>query len=445
MGGAMPQGEFGFNSSKDRFPAEKKPPAPAHEPPAESAPGENILTVTQVTKIIKDVLDRGVGKVWVVGEVSRPTYNASGHVYFTMKDAGAQLPAACFRGVAGRLKFKLEQGMEVVAFGRIDVYLPHGKYQLIVERIEPKGVGALQIAFEQLKKKLEAEGLFKQERKRPMPFLPMNIGIVTSPTGAAIRDILNILDRRFPRVHVRIYPVRVQGEGAAAEIAAAIADFNSLPELSDTEVLIVGRGGGSIEDLWPFNEEITARAIAASRIPVISAVGHEIDYTISDFVADLRAPTPSAAAEMVLPAWDDLVGTLEKNRRRLDLALQNTVGFLTMEVSRIARTRVFRMPFERIEGEMQTLDDLNRSAANAVKNILARTKDKAAASAARLENLSPLKVLGRGYSVTTGASGAVLKDSRSASAGDTVFTRLAKGAIESRIVEVKHDGEKKKI
>ncbi|HNT33227.1 MAG TPA: exodeoxyribonuclease VII large subunit, partial [Candidatus Aminicenantes bacterium] len=257
----------------------------------------HVYSVTEITQVIKAALETAVPQVWVVGEISNCRRHPSGHIYFTLKDAGAALSAAVWKSNAARLKFELRDGQQVVCRGRIDVYPPRGSYQLNVDQVEPKGKGALQLAFEQLKEKLRAEGLFDPARKKKIPLLPKTIGVVTSPTGAALIDILRTIDRRFAKVRIVIYPARVQGAGAAAEIVEGLEFLGGRPGI---DVIIVGRGGGSIEDLWAFNEEPVARAIAASPVPVISAVGHEVDFTIADFVADIRASTPTAAAEMVV-------------------------------------------------------------------------------------------------------------------------------------------------
>ena len=272
-----------------------------------------VLTVTELTRLIKAALESEVGTVWVEGEVSNLRQPSSGHLYFTVKDANAQITAVLFRGDQQRLKFKPRDGLQVRVYGEISVYERSGNYQIIVRVLEEAGKGALQAKFEELKEKLQKEGLFDPARKKAIPLLPRHVGVVTSPTGAAIHDILNVISRRFPNLHLVLAPVKVQGEGAAREIAAAIEFLN---RRGGFDVLIVGRGGGSLEDLWCFNEEIVARAIAASRIPVISAVGHEIDFTISDFVADLRAATPSAAAELVVGRKDAFEGTLDELTRR---------------------------------------------------------------------------------------------------------------------------------
>src|SRR5579863_2502753 len=260
-------------------------------------PQRRVWKVSELTECLADLLERAFRDLWIEGEVSNCRPAQSGHIYFTLKDAHSQIRCVCFRDQARGLKFRPEDGLHVTVRGSLGVYEPRGEYQIYVSHIEPVGLGALQLAFEQLKKKLQEEGLFDQARKRPLPVLPRCIGVVTSPTGAAIRDILRVLKRRFANVHIQLYPVKVQGEGAAAEIVTALRYFNSV---KFAQVLIVARGGGSLEDLWAFNEEVVVRAIAASEVPVITGIGHETDFTIADFVADLRAPTPSAAAEIVV-------------------------------------------------------------------------------------------------------------------------------------------------
>src|ERR1041384_3700579 len=291
--------------------------------PVESlqATPRKILSVSDLTRRVKKAIEETVKYVWVAGEISNfKGAGPSGHFYFTLKDAESQIPCAMWRSSVARLRFEPENGMEVIACGRVEVYVPHGKYQLIVEELEPKGVGALQLRFEQLKEKLEKEGLFDPARKRPLPFLPRKIAIVTSPTGAAVQDMLRTIRTRCCALHVVVYPVKVQGDGAAQEIAAAIGQINlSMP---DVDVMIVGRGGGSIEDLWAFNEEVVARAIHASRIPIVSAVGHETDTTISDFVADVRALTPTDGAVKATPKLDDLAALLEDLQNKVRRALR---------------------------------------------------------------------------------------------------------------------------
>ncbi len=423
-----------------------------------------ILTVTDLTRRIKGVLEASVAHTWVAGEASGVKYHQSGHLYFALKDAGASLRCVMFRGSVARLRFRVEEGASLVVYGRISVYERGGSYELIAERMEPKGVGALQLAFEQMKERLEKEGLFAPGRKRPLPFLPAAVGIVTSPTGAALRDILNVIDRRFPRARLVVYPCRVQGEGAAAEVVAAIRAAN---ERAETDVLIVGRGGGSAEDLWTFNEEAVARAIAASAIPVVSAVGHEVDITIADLVADKRALTPSEAAELVLPRAADLADELAALRQRLRTALRGDLDLLWERVKALGATRVLRDPMDRIRQAQQRLDDLasrlpirlkdrlvsarKETAAlagrmpAALQGILTLARTRTGGMAGRLEGLSPLKVLARGYSVTMleGADdkkegrgsppARIVKSAKDVKPGDRLRTRLGEGEIRSRV------------
>jgi exodeoxyribonuclease VII large subunit len=315
-----------------------------------------ILTVTQVTRDIKALLEESFPAVWIEGEISNLRVVQSGHAYFTLKDARSQLRVVMFRTALRDLPFTPEAGMQVVARGRLTVYEPRGDYQLLAEILEPKGIGALQLAYEQLKERLFQEGLFDETRKRPLPIVPQRIGIVTSPTGAAIRDIIHVVHRRFANVHLYLYPVRVQGEGAAQEIVQGIEALNAFQPALD--VLIVGRGGGSLEDLWAFNEERVARAIAASDIPVISAVGHEIDYTIADFVADLRAPTPSAAAELVVKSADELRQHIASLFTRLSTSVQHSATRARLSLDRLTAYRSLREPHRLVETLQQQVDDL---------------------------------------------------------------------------------------
>lgn len=316
----------------------------------------HILTVTQVTRDIKDVLEDTFATLWVEGEISNWRVVQSGHAYFTLKDAQSQLRTVMFRSSLRQLAFTPEAGMQVIARGHLSVYEPRGDYQLLADTLEPKGVGALQIAFEQLKERLFQEGLFDEVRKRPIPLVPQRIGIVTSSTGAAIRDIIQVIHRRRINVHLYLYPVRVQGKEAVPEIVQAIAALNAFqPQL---DVLIVGRGGGSLEDLWAFNEEPVARAIAASDIPVITAIGHEIDYTIADFVADLRAPTPSAAAELVAKSEEELRQQLTALLARMQTVVQHTTRHARTALSRLTTSRMLREPQRLIEARQQYIDDL---------------------------------------------------------------------------------------
>ena len=345
-----------------------------------------ILTVSDLTHRVKDLLESQFPSVWVEGEISNFTAATSGHVYFTLKDANAQLSAVLFRGAAAKLNFKPKDGLQVIAFGAISVYEKRGQYQIIVSQMMPKGLGALQLAFEELKQRLAKEGLFDPARKKPIPTLPQRIGLVTSPSGAAIRDFLNVIGRRYPNLHIIINPVRVQGAGAAEEIAAALDEFNTR-KLAD--VLIVTRGGGSLEDLWPFNEEIVARALARSKIPTISAVGHEIDFTIADFVADLRAPTPSAAAELVVKAKEEFATLVQQFQKRLDKDLRLRVGETRQRFMALATSYVFRQPAELIRQYQQQVDDLRHRLSQATGTGFAAQCSRLETATEKFKLLSP--------------------------------------------------------
>ena len=332
-----------------------------------------ILTVSRLTALIKGVLEENFEHVWVEGEVSNLAMPVSGHYYFTLKDAGAQLRCVMFRASARALKFKPKDGMGLIVRGRVSLFEPRGEYQLIVEYLEPQGVGALQLAFAQLKERLAKEGLFDEVHKKPIPNLPQRIGVVTSATGAAIHDILNVLDRRFANVEVLILPVKVQGEGAARDIAQAVRDFN---RYGNVDVVIVGRGGGSIEDLWAFNEEAVARAIYQSKIPVISAVGHEVDFTIADFVADLRAPTPSAAAELVVKSKIELSAELDAFSHRLRQGMRHSLAGYQGRL--VVLIRSLRDPSMLLGHLAQRIDDFTERLNSACRGELKRRSDKLA-------------------------------------------------------------------
>ena len=324
------------------------------QPSLNFGPVRKIYSVSELSQEIRDLFESRFPNVWVTGEVSNLRAAGSGHLYFTLKDDAAQLRAVCFRNQARYLKFKPQDGLAVIARGRLSIYEARGEYQLYVEFLEPAGLGALQLAFEQLKQKLAAEGLFDPARKKPLPTLPHVIGVVTSPTGAVIQDILRVLHRRFRNVNVLIYPVKVQGEGAAQEIAQGIEHFN---HKTPVDVLIVARGGGSMEDLWAFNEEVVARAIATSAIPVISAVGHETDFTIADFVADLRAPTPSAAAELVVHRKQDFVSELDDHRRHVTQMIRLKLSEARQALTELRMNRVFQTLAAHVAERSQRVDD----------------------------------------------------------------------------------------
>jgi exodeoxyribonuclease VII large subunit len=456
------------------FEDERKPSTPAPPAPAR----RRILTVSELTAAIRNVLETSFGDVWVEGEISNCRVWNTGHMYFTLKDGGAQVKAVMFRSQVRYLRFKPDDGLHVVARGRLGVYDPKGEYQLVCEHMEPKGLGALQLAFEQLKKKLQAEGLFDQARKRALPSLPRKIGIVTSLDGAAIRDIINVLRRRHPNAHLVIRPTRVQGEGAAADIARALRAIARVPGV---DVVIAGRGGGSTEDLWAFNEEIVARAIAASPVPIISAVGHEVDFTISDFVADLRAPTPSAAAELVVTAKDDFCARIDGLSQQLQHAARHGLqrrrgavhtlitrrglagwharlamrgrhaGDLTHHLKRAALARLakqgrqFRDLRQRLE-----VHDLRRRLAGIRGRLSAadgrlraagvRSRERADARfrvlAGRLDNLSPLAVLARGYAVCWNEDRTtIIRRASDVPEGSRVRVTLHEGELNCKVVD----------
>ncbi len=420
---------------------------------------DQIYTVSQVTEIVKTALEVALPQVWVEGEVSGYKKAASGHVFFSLKDEKSVIKAVMWQSTARKVPFELKDGLKVVCRGKVSVYEPRGDYQLYVDLVEPKGKGALQLAFEQLKAKLKAEGLFDEARKRKLPIRPKTIGIVTSPTGAAIRDILRILERRYARLHVVIYPARVQGEGAAAEIVEGLDALGAWPGI---DVLIVGRGGGSIEDLWAFNEEPVARAIARSPVPVISAVGHEVDFTIADFVADVRASTPSAAAEMVIATEEAFAEKIDALARRLGETLRFEVQHLRSDVDELARHRIFQNFQVKLANLARRVDEFEtrgRNVLRAERQAIAENKGAALLAAERLKNmarrtvadsraawerlgvaldaLSPLAPLKKGYAVVW-KEGGLRAASRieDVAPGETVDVGFLKGEFSARIESV---------
>jgi len=394
---------------------------------------EHIFTVSEITRNIRALLDDNFGAVWVEGEIANFIKHTSGHMYFSIRDKDSTLSSVLFRGANIRLKFEIKNGMRVLCFGKISVYDKRGQYQLYVNKIEPKGAGALAIAFEQLKERLRKEGLFDRARKRPIPYLPRRVGVITSPTGAAIRDILNIVKRRFSNIEIILNPVRVQGDMAKNEIVDAIELFNAL---ENVDVVILGRGGGSLEDLWPFNEEIVARAITRSKAPVISAVGHEVDYTISDFVSDFRAPTPSAAAELVIPKKEDLTALLRAYSDRIESALFSKLEFLNEKIDSIKNRYVLRDPLNIVLRHEQEIDDLAQEIALKGGYIVKFKTELLNTLAAKLEALSPLAILNRGYSITMKEkNGEVIKDAARLKKNELIKTKLAGGEVTSRVEE----------
>lgn len=404
----------------------------------ESPPGreqENPLTVTQVNAWIKRTLDRGLSTFWLAGEIGSITRSGAGHVYLTLKDESNQISAVIWKSTWEKCRFEIKEGLAVLCMGKIDVYGPRGSYQVVVHKIEPQGVGALQIAFRKLHAKLEAEGLFDPERKRPLPNFPTRIGFVTSPHGAAIHDFLEVLRRRWPSTDVLVIPAKVQGAGAAEQIARGIELAGRIhPPL---DVLIVGRGGGSIEDLWCFNEEIVVRALAASPIPTVSAVGHEIDVTLSDLAADVRALTPSEAAERVVPNRDELADVLHNVRHRLRTLLLHKVRDLETRLRGIATRPVIEFPSQMFDTSAQKLDEIERRLRDSTARKMESMERAFENATARLESLSPIRTLARGYSFTTDPnSGRVLLTASEIQTGQIIQTTFAAGSVQSQVLSV---------
>jgi exodeoxyribonuclease VII large subunit len=443
----------------------------------EFGPARRIFTVTELNAAIGRLLGREFSDIWVAGEISGVKLASSGHYYFTLKERDSQLRCVLFRSAHRYLRFKPQDGLAVVARGHLDIYEARGEYQLQVEFLEPQGHGALQLAFEQLKKKLADEGLFDEARKKPLPKYPRRIGIVTSPQGAAIRDMLQILSRRFPGLHIRLYPAQVQGDGSIEDVCRGIQYFS---RTDWAEVMIVGRGGGSIEDLWTFNEEAVARAIAASKVPVVSAVGHATDVTIADFVADLRAPTPSAAAELIVCTRQELLDRIAAIRERLSQALRYRLSMAARRLQQRGVERATSLLHRAIARRMQRIDELEyrlrdlvrariEDAARRLRSMesqlrrydlrprlahdrrrldaaaaraeqilrlqLARRSGRLESLAGKLSQLSPLRILDRGYAIVTNDAGVILKSSADAAVGSGIDIRLAEGRLAAEVTE----------
>lgn len=402
------------------------------------------LTVSQLTNSIRIALESRFVSVWVEGEISNFKDHSSGHWYFTLKDENAQLRAKCFRSTNTRIRFRPANGLKVRARGKLSVYAPRGEYELVVDALEPVGAGALRIAFEQLRDRLQKEGLFAKELKRPLPVFPRRVGVVTSPTGAAIRDILNVISRRTRTVHVLFSPAKVQGESAGPDIARAIRWINLYHEQALREgreadlvdVLIVGRGGGSTEDLWAFNQEEVARAIRKSAIPVISAVGHETDFTIADFAADVRAATPSAAAEIVAAREDQICSTLDNMGRQLVRLTRFQIVHLRARVQEQALSHAFDEVKSRLAKARARLDSATNSCDAIIDAKVQDGRERLALAAASLDALSPLGVLQRGYAIAQDASGKLVRDAGTVKPGDELTVRLAKGRLGTRIERI---------
>ena len=401
---------------------------------------DKVYSVSQLNHQIRRLLEGEYPLLWVEGEVSNFKHHSSGHIYMTLKDEKSQISAVFFSRYNQSLRFRMKDGLKVVAMGKISLYEPRGQYQLYIEKLEPKGMGALQLAFMQLKEKLQKQGLFDRAHKKPIPKFPKTVGVITSPTGAAIQDILNVMNRRSASTGVLLNPVRVQGEGAGEEVAQAIRQMNQIPGI---DVLIVGRGGGSLEDLWAFNEEVVARAVFESRIPIISAVGHEIDWTICDMVSDLRAPTPSAAAELVVQNREELIQRLKDLKVRIQNGVQNHLERKRSELLNLENSYALKQPMMLIQQFSQRLDELFRQLGNYSKALVTQKKQVFQNLVGRLHALSPLSILERGYSLSFDKQGNVLKTASKIKVGDSIKTRLSDGILHSKVARIEDaKGEK---
>ncbi len=397
------------------------------------------FSVTQLNEYVRMLLDGNavLSDIWIKGEISNFTNQyRTGHMYFSVKDAGATLRVVMFRSNAARLRFEPRDGMKVLLHGRVSAYVAGGQYQFYADMMEADGLGSLYLAFEQCKARLAAEGLFDQSRKKPIPSLPRRVGVITSPTGAAIRDIINITGRRYPQGELLIFPSLVQGEQAAAYLAGGIRYFN---RAANVDVIIIGRGGGSIEDLWAFNDERLAREIAASEIPVISAVGHETDFTICDFVADLRAPTPSAAAELVFPDRFALKAELDARLAKIGALVRADIAAKRDQLRVLASSRAMRSPAAVTAEKQMRLDELAVRMHTAGQVLLDRKRQGLAASVGKLEALSPLAVLQRGYAVAQNANGEVSTSADAFEAGERITVRFADGAVDATVDSIKKE------
>jgi exodeoxyribonuclease VII large subunit len=396
------------------------------------------LTVSQLTARVKATVEGAFPSVWVVGEVSGFTRASSGHWYFTLKDAAAQIKAAMFRGFNLRTRFDPRDGMEIVARGRLAVYEPRGEYQLIVEEIKPKGVGAAELALRQLKEKLLAKGYFDPRRKKPLPRPPRRVALVASATGAAVRDMIEVFAQRWPFTELIVRPTRVQGEGAARDLAVAVKQLNWLHRNNRLhfDAIVLGRGGGSAEDLWAFNEEEIAVAVFESRIPVVSAVGHETDVTVADLVADHRAETPTAAVVALTPDRREVMAALVTLRERMAEAAERRLKLARERLDQLALRPALRRPLQRVHDLEQRLDDTAARLTRAAKHRLSHATQKLAEVSARLESLSPLQVLARGYSLTHTGDGRLVRDAEGLRPGDLLVTRVADGVIRSLVTAV---------
>ena len=397
---------------------------------------KRVITVSELNTYIKMVLenDELLTNVFIKGEISNFTnHYKTGHFYFSLKDEGGAVRAVMFRGSASKLKFMPENGMRVIVGGRIGVFPRDGQYQVYAETMEPDGVGALYVAYEQLKAKLEKEGLFDAARKKPLPRIPTRIGIITSPTGAAIRDIINILGRRFPFAEAVLYPALVQGEGAAPDLVRGLDHFN---EARNVDLIIIGRGGGSLEDLWAFNDETLVRRVAASTLPVISAVGHETDFTLCDFAADRRAPTPSAAAELAVPETSELIRKFSNVTERLELLVGEKTKLYRERLARLAAARVMTNPMTFIDDKRMALSMEERALSDRMNALLIAKRAAFARDTAKLDALNPLAVVSRGYSAVFDGDGRLIKSVAQTAPGETISFMLTDGQVRAAVEEI---------
>lgn len=408
-----------------------------------SEDGRRIITVSQLNEYIKKIVDSSafLADVYIKGEISNFTnHYKTGHLYFTLKDEGSLIRAIMFAGHASKLVFKPENGMKVVVYGRVSVFVRDGQYQIYIDSMEPDGIGALYIAYEQLKAKLKSEGLFDERLKKPIPKIPIKVGIITSSTGAAVRDIINVCGRRFPFATLILYPALVQGDGAAENLREGIEYFDSERSV---DVIIIGRGGGSIEDLWAFNDETLARTIAKCCIPVISAVGHETDFTICDFVADKRAPTPSAAAELAVPDTAELKRKISNITGRLELLLTRDIDIKRQKLKTMSEKRVLMAPTNIIDDKRMLLLSGTQRLESSMKLIMSRKNNDFARYTAKLESLNPMSIISRGYSAVFGADGTLIKSVDQIDVGDSVTFRTSDGEVIGEVTEKRKNNQEK--